>query len=315
MLLPTSTVFESGPLDLERGGRLERLAVAYETWGRLDADGGNAILIAHGYTSNPHAAGPGGWWEPLIGPGRAIDTDRWFVVCSNMIGSAYGSSGPVRGQPFPDIETGDMVAAQHRLLEHLGVGQLAAVVGFSYGGHLTFEWGSRHPERMRALVPVATGIASRMGEERALALEARFAGLDDPTGELERLRFETLERYGDLDWFSDRLGSREAGRRKVEALARKWAREFTPESLIVLARAAARFDARPRADAIRAPLLYVLSRSDVLFTPALAEPTLALLGPSASYFEIDSPYGHRAPSHDWAKWATPLAEFLATHAG
>ena len=315
MLLPTSTLFESGPLALERGGRLERLDIAYESWGRLDADGGNAILIAHGYTSNPHVAGPGGWWEPLIGPGRAIDTDRWFVVCSNMIGSAYGSSGPVRGQPFPDIETGDMVTAQHRLLEHLGVGQLAAVVGFSYGGHLTFEWGSRHPERMRALVPVATGIASRMGEERALALEARFAGLDDPTEELERLRFETLERYGDLDWFSDRLGSREAGRREVETLARKWAREFTPESLIVLARAAGRFDARPRAGAICAPLLYVLSRSDALFPPALAEPTLALLGSGASYFEIDSPWGHRGPSHDWAKWATPLAEFLRTHAG
>ena len=315
MLLPTSTLFESGPLALERGGRLERLDIAYESWGRLDADGGNAILLAHGYTSNPHAAGPGGWWEPLIGPGRAIDTDRWFVVCANMIGSAYGSSGPVRGEPFPDIEVADMVAAQHRLLEHLGVGRLAAAVGFSYGGHLVFEWGCRHPERVRALVPVATGIAGRMGEERAMALEARFAGLDDPTGELERLRFETLERYGELDWLSERLGSREAGCRKVETLARKWAREFTPESLIVLARAAGRFDARPRAGAIGAPLLYVLSRSDALFPPALAAPTLALLGANASWFEIDSPWGHRGPSHDWAKWAAPLAEFLRRHAG
>lgn len=215
MLLPTSTLFESGPLGLERGRRLDRLAVAYETWGRLDAEGGNAILLAHGYTSNPHVAGPGRWWEPLVGPGRAIDTDRWFVVCSNMIGSAYGSSGPVRGEPFPDIETGDMVAAQHRLLEHLGVGRLAAVVGFSYGGYLTFEWGSRHPDRMRALVPIATAISARTGEERATGLEARFAGLEDPTEELERLRIETLEGYGALDWFSDRLGSREAGRRKV----------------------------------------------------------------------------------------------------
>ena len=215
MLLPTSTLFESGPLGLERGGRLDRLAVAYETWGRLDAEGGNAILLAHGYTSNPHVAGPGRWWEPLIGPGRAIDTDRRFVVCSNMIGSAYGSSGPVRGEPFPDIETGDMVAAQHRLLEHLGVGRLAAAVGFSYGGYLTFEWGSRHPDRMRALVPDATAISARTGEERAAGLEARFAGLDDPAEELERLRIETLEGYGALDWFSDRLGSREAGRRKV----------------------------------------------------------------------------------------------------
>ena len=315
MLLPTSTLFESGPLELERGGRLERLAVAYESWGRLDADGGNAILVAHGYTSNPHAAGPGGWWEPLIGPGRAIDTDRWCVVCTNMIGSAYGSSGPVRGRPFPDIEVADMVAAQGRLLEHLDVRRLAAVIGFSYGGHLAFEWGSRHPDRVRALVPVATGIAGRMGEERALALEARFAGLDDPTEELERLRFETLERYGDLDWFSDRLGSREAGRREVEALARKWAREFTPESLVVLARAAARFDGRPRTGDIRAPLLYVLSCSDALFPPALAEPTLALLGSNASYFEIDSLYGHRAPSRDWAKWAPTLAAFLREHAG
>ena len=315
MLLPTSTLFESGPLDLERGGRLDRLAVAYETWGRLDGEGANAILLAHGYTSNPHAAGPGGWWEPLIGPGKAIDTDKWFVVCSNMIGSAYGSSGPVRGEPFPDIETGDMVAAQHRLLEHLGIGRLAAVVGFSYGGYLTFEWGSRHPDRMRALVPVATAISARTGEERATGLEARFAGLDDPTAELEKLRIETLEGYGALDWFADLHGSREAGRQEVAALARKWAREFTPESMIVLARAAARYDVRPRAGDIRAPLLYVLARSDRLFTPALAEPTLALLRSPASCFEIDSPYGHLAPSYDWAKWEAPLAEFLREHAG
>ena len=173
MLLSTSTLFEVESFKLELGGSLARLTLAYETYGSLNAAGDNAILLCHGYTSNPHAAGDeAGWWHNLIGPGKAMDTDRYFVICANMIGSAFGSTGPAStdpatGQPygshFPDITTSDMVAAQSLLLDHLGIGELAAVVGFSYGGYLTFQWAVSQPNRMRALVPVATWNRSRGG--------------------------------------------------------------------------------------------------------------------------------------------------------
>ena len=134
-LLATSTLFEDGALALELGGELPCLQVAYQTWGRLAPDAGNAVLICHGYTSNPNAAL---WWPGLIGPGKAIDTDRWFVVCANMLGSAYGSSGPPSVDPrsgrpygpdFPDVTLVDMANAQERLLARLGVERLAAVIG------------------------------------------------------------------------------------------------------------------------------------------------------------------------------------------
>lgn len=337
MLLPTSRAFTHANLSLESGGVLPELTVAYETWGTLAPDGSNAILLCHGYTSNPHAGGQGGWWENLIGSGRAMDTDRFFVICSNMIGSAYGSTGPgsidpQTGRPygpaFPAITANDMVAAQALLLDHLGVEQLAAVVGFSYGGYLTFLWGATHPDRMRALVPVATAIRGRGDPSSAQALRDRFAaacpgwnggdyyGDARGSGVFDALlsqRLETLKGYGLLEVLMDKTGDAAEAERRLDAIARKWAGEFDANSLIVLRDAAVKFDARPNASRIKAPLLYVLSRSDKLFPPDIAPDTLDLLkrgGVDASYFEIDSDYGHRAPSDDWRKWADTLAGFL-----
>ena len=124
-----------------------------------------------------------GWWENLIGPGRAIDTDRYFVVTPNMLGSAYGTTGPQSinpdtgkpyGPAFPEITTRDMIEAHCRLLAELGAKELAAVVGYSYGGYLTFQWGVTYPERMRSLVAVATGITGRGDESTVHELERHF---------------------------------------------------------------------------------------------------------------------------------------------
>lgn len=340
MLLPTSRTFTHAGFSLVSGGTLPELTVAYETWGTLAPGGDNAILLCHGYTSNPHAGGDGGWWENLIGPGKAMDTDRFFVVCSNMIGSSYGSSGPgsidpETGRPygpaFPAITTADMVAAQSLLLNHLGIRQLAAVVGFSYGGYLTYLWGVTHPERMRALVPVATAIRGRGDPGSVQELRDRFAACpgwnggdyyDDKKGSgvydmLVAQRIETLKGYGLATILMDRTGDAAEAERQLTAIAQNWAEAFDPNSLIVLRDAAVRFDARPKAANIKAPLLYVLSRSDTLFPPSIAPETLALLersGVDTSYFEIDSEYGHRAPSDDWHKWGDTLAHFLDRHA-
>ncbi len=162
----------SNPLSLQRGERLERVAVAYETYGELNSQGTNAVLVAHALTGSAHAAGVTdredvpGWWDPLIGPGKAIDTRRFFVVCSNVLGGCYGTTGPssiepATGRPygpdFPRYTIRDMVEAQHRLLAALGVKSLRAVIGGSMGGMQVLEWAVTHPEMVRAIAPIAIG--------------------------------------------------------------------------------------------------------------------------------------------------------------
>ena len=308
--------------------------------GTLAPDGRNAILLCHGFTSSPHAAGDdAGWWAGLVGPGKAIDTDRYFVICANMLGSAYGTTGPgstnpqtgkAYGPDFPEITTKDIIGTQALLLDHLKVGQLAAVIGFSYGGYLTFEWGVTYPERMRALVPVATAIRGRGTPENVQAFRDRFAACPGWNGghyygakkdsgvleELAKLRIETLTGYGVAKQLEDTVADPAERDRRLRALGKQWAGEFDANTMIVLRDAAVRFDARPGVTNIKAPVLYALSRSDALFGPQIAPDTIALLrkaGVDARYVEIDSDYGHRGPSVDWQKWAPELKAFLDAH--
>ena len=336
-VLPTSKVFDGGAMALQLGGELTNLEVAYETYGTLADDGANALLICHGYTSNPNAAG---WWSGLIGPGKALDTERWFVVCCNMLGSAYGSSGPASMNPdtgkaygpdFPPLTLADMANAQDRVLRSLGIERLAAIVGYSFGGQLALQWATSQPGRMNALVVVASGLRSRNDAESVTALEQRFAACAGWNGghylhngdnesniraELRQLRLETLRGYGFERHARDRLNDDAQVAAHMNDVASKWASEFDANALITLRRANVRFDATPLVDNIRAPLLYVLSRTDALYPPSLAGPAMDLLreaGKDASYFEIDSDYGHFAPSAHWRKWADALANFIDQH--
>ena len=337
MLLPTSELLFSDAMDLESGGRLEELEIAYETWGELNETGDNAVLVCHGYTNNQHAAGEGGWFSGVIGPGRAVDTDRMFVVAANMLGSAYGSTGPASIDPasgapyglgFPDLTVGDMVKAQIRLLEYLGVRRLTAVIGNSYGGHLAFQWGTAHPEWVDRLVVVVSAIKGRGDSSTVDTLINRFetcsgwngghyyadergAGVFD---EMIELRKETLRNYGYENKIRMDVGDdQDAIEAGLTALAEPWAEQFDANSLIVLRKAAVRFDARPNVAQLQAPVLYVLSRTDNLFPPSIAPATMALLadaGVEARYFEIDSDNGHRAPSIDGHLWAEELRAFM-----
>src|SRR5262249_26979909 len=133
---------EIGAVDLELGGHLSEVTVAFRTWGKLNAAGDNAVLILHALTGDSRAAGEGGWWGPLIGSGRALDTDRAFVVCANILGGCQGTTGPasldpLTGRPyamrFPLITIGDIVTTQRRLVERLGITKLIAIGG-SIGG-------------------------------------------------------------------------------------------------------------------------------------------------------------------------------------
>jgi homoserine O-acetyltransferase len=160
------------PFRFDGGRALPSLSVAYETYGTRNGNGDNTILICHALTGNAHAGGfasddprSAGWWEPIIGPGRALDTDRYFVVCSNILGSCYGTTGPSSvdpetghpfGMTFPQMTVRDMVRAQKALLEHLGVRSLATVLGGSLGGMQALEWALMEPGFVRSIIPIGT---------------------------------------------------------------------------------------------------------------------------------------------------------------
>ena len=163
---------EAKPFQLESEATLSPVTLAYETYGRLNEDRSNAILIVHALSGSAHAAGyhraddpKPGWWDDCIGPGKAFDTDKFFVIGSNVIGSCYGSSSPASlnpetGRPyglrFPVVTIGDMVQAQTRLIDHLGIEQLLCVAGGSMGGMQVLEWAAHYPQRVKAVMPIAT---------------------------------------------------------------------------------------------------------------------------------------------------------------
>lgn len=187
------TVRFAGPIELTLGGTLPEVTVAYETFGTLSAAKDNAILICHALSGDSHVArhkpdDAPGWWDLVVGPGKAIDTNHWFVICPNMLGGCRGTTGPWSVNPqtgrrygadFPAITAEDAVALQLRLLDELKIDQLEAVVGGSLGGHMAITWAIQHPHRLRKCVAIAT--SSRLTSQ-ALAFDivGRNAILHDP---------------------------------------------------------------------------------------------------------------------------------------
>lgn len=165
------TLATDAPFALEGGGAIRHFPLAYQTYGTLNAKRNNAILVCHALSGDQYVKGihpvteKPGWWDRMVGPGLPIDTDRFFVICSNVLGGCMGSLGPKEinpdtGKPyglsFPLITIGDMVRAQTLLIDHLGIERLFAVIGGSMGGMQALEWAARHPERVFAVAPIAT---------------------------------------------------------------------------------------------------------------------------------------------------------------
>ncbi|MBT7279545.1 MAG: homoserine O-acetyltransferase [Rhodobiaceae bacterium] len=168
--LGETVLFKGAALKLDCGAALQDLEIAFRTYGQLNAEKSNAILICHALTMDQHVAsenplsGKPGWWIDLIGAGKVIDTDRYFVICSNVIGGCAGSTGPQSQKPdgsgpygtdFPVLTIGDMVRAQALLVDHFGIDSLFCVLGGSMGGMQTLEWAASHPERVFSAVPIA----------------------------------------------------------------------------------------------------------------------------------------------------------------
>jgi homoserine O-acetyltransferase len=187
MITEASTVtFET--LELDCGATLAPVDCAYETYGELNADKSNAILVTHAFSGDAHAAGEGGWWANMIGPGKGFDTDRYFVICANVLGGCRGTTGPGSlnpangcpwGMSFPAITIADMVRLQKKLIDHLGIERLLAVAGGSMGGMQALEWAVSFPDRVLATLPIAT-TARHSAQQIAFNEVGRQAIMADP---------------------------------------------------------------------------------------------------------------------------------------
>jgi homoserine O-acetyltransferase/O-succinyltransferase len=325
---------------LRGGAVLPEVAIAYRTLGTLAPNRDNVVLATHGNTSGPQMIDPGGStgegsWNEIVGPGKVVDTNRYFAICPNMLGSSYGSTnaasidpvtGTRYGRRFPDITVGDIVATQRRLLDHLGIEKLIAIVGPSYGGFQAFQWAVDYPDAMKGIAAVVT--TPKVPRERsegnlmrllaALSQNPNWNGGDyyDVGGVEEsmiQIRSATLKTYGIETRLRDTLSDPAEIEAAIRAEAARWARGFDANSLLILARALRSFDVTAQFARIRAKVLYVLSRTDKLFPPELAPAVmdgLKAAGVDADYFLLDSDYGHSASGRDAHKWAPRLRQFM-----
>ena len=218
------------PVRLRHGETLPGVQVAYETYGTLNEDRSNAVLICHAITGDSHPArhdenDDPGWWENLVGPGKAVDTDRLFVICSNVLGGCRGTTGPVTinpetsrpyGSDFPLVTVEDMVDVQKRLVDLLGITRLRAVIGGSLGGHQVLSWATRHPERVQTAVVIAAS-ARLTAQAIAFDVVGRNAIQTDPsfhggqyydTGEYPRTGLALARMLGHITYLSSEAMTR-----------------------------------------------------------------------------------------------------------
>jgi homoserine O-acetyltransferase len=224
------------PLRLDAGGELSPFQIAYKTYGVLNAARSNAVLVCHALTGDQHVAsthpvtGKPGWWETLVGPGRPIDTERYFVICPNVVGACMGTTGPSSTNPrtgkpwgldFPVITVPDMVRAQAMLLDHLGIETLFAVAGGSMGGMQVLQWAASYPERVFAALPIASA-PRHSAQNIAFHEVGRQAVMADPEWRSGRYLFEgtnprrglAVARMGaHITYLSDAALHRKFGRR------------------------------------------------------------------------------------------------------
>ena len=345
---------EIGPLDLEMGGRLSSVTMAYRTWGRLNEAGDNAIMVLHALTGDSRAGGEGGWWEPLLGPGRALNTDRAFLVCANILGGCQGTTGPNSIDPltsrpyamrFPLITIGDMVNAERRLVERLGIKRLI-VVGGSIGGFQALEWATRHPDLVMASAPIAASgalgpqhIALNEAGRRAIMADPNWRGGEYasegafPAEGLSIARMIAMVTFQSRDSMNARFGRKPATRPSlypsfggtfdVEGYLHYHGaaivRRFDANSHLYLTRAMDLYDVARNGGEdhwlrqIDDPMLLVGITTDWLFPPdeieSLARRVRAQ-GNSVKYVEIDSPDGHDAFLKEWDQLSGALTPFI-----
>jgi homoserine O-acetyltransferase/O-succinyltransferase len=346
----------SQPLPLQSGAQLCDYVLMYETYGTLNADKSNAVLVCHALNASHHVAGMYagedkslGWWDNLIGPGKPLDTQRFFVMCVNNLGSCFGSTGPMHvnpatGQPygasFPVVTVEDWVDAQARLLDELGISQLAAVLGGSLGGMQALSWSIRHPQRLQHCVAVATA-PNLSAQNIAFNEVARRAIVTDPEfhdghyyahATVPRRGLRVARMIGHITYLSDDAMEAKFGRAlkhgaphystqdiefEIESYLRhqgdKFSEYFDANTYLLITRALDYFDpARAHGGDLSAALAGAVCQFQIIsfttdwrFAPARSREIVKALvdhNRDVSYAEIDAPHGHDAFLLDDARY-------------
>jgi homoserine O-acetyltransferase len=315
-------------LELDSGVTLAPVEVAYETYGALNAARSNAILIVHAFSGDAHAAGEGGWWSAMIGPGKAFDTDKYFVICSNVLGGCRGTTGPGSLHPdtgcpwamsFPQVTIADMVRLQTMLIDHLQIDRLLTVSGGSMGGMQALEWAASYPERVLSAIPIAT-TARHSAQQIAFNEVGRQAIMADPdwnsgnyySGRPPGRGLGVARMVGHITYMSDESMREKFGRKlrkpdqfEVESYLTyrgyKFVDRFDANSYIYITRAMDTFDLTSRGalptlfESIKARFLLISFTSDWLYPPYQSlEIVKALRGRNCdvAYCNLDTRYGH-----------------------
>ena len=349
---------------LESGASFGPVEVTYEIYGELNSERSNAILLLHAFSGDAHAAGVHsrddrrpGWWDPMIGSGRAFDTDEYCVICSNVLGGCQGTTGPSSTDPetgtpyalrFPVITIGDMVNVQRRLIDHLEIDQLLAVVGGSMGGMQALEWAVSHPDRVRAAIILAStarasaqAIAFNAVGRNAIMSDDRWNGGDYYDGELPARGLAIARMVGHITYLSDESMHAKFGRRlqrreqygfdfsdqfQVESYLEykgdTFVGRFDANSYIYLSKAIDYFDLGAQYGSLDAAmartsgrLLVVSFTSDWLYpTYQSKEIVYALMraGKDVSYTELSCPFGHDSFLLETERQTPLLRSFLAS---
>ncbi len=332
-----------GEMPLTSGEHLGPITLAYETYGALNSGKTNAVLILHALSGDAHAAGfhksenSPGWWDAMIGPGKAFDTDKYFIICSNVMGGCRGSTGPssinpASGKPygldFPLISIADMVNAQIRLINHLGIDTLLCAAGGSMGGMQVLEWLTAHHDRLRSAIPIATAarhspqqIAFNEVGRQAIMADVHWKDGDYYCGPLPSRGLSVARMVGHITYMSDqsmmkKFGREPNGNRKpfkftadyeVEGYlhnrSENFVKRFDANSYLYITKAMDNYDLSGGDNlvaafrGINAKVMVIAFKSDWLY-PAYQSQEIVrackLAGVDATYCEIDSTYGHDA---------------------
>ncbi|MGH9558424.1 MAG: homoserine O-acetyltransferase MetX [Bryobacteraceae bacterium] len=317
-------------LELDCGSTLAPVECAYETYGRLNSDKSNAILVTHALSGDAHAAGEGGWWSSMIGPGKAFDTDRYFVICSNVLSGCRGTTGPSSINPetgcpwamsFPVVSIADMVRLEKMLVDFLGISRLLAVAGGSMGGMQALEWAASYPESVAAALPIAS-TARHSAQQIAFNEVGRQAIMADPdwndgnyySSHAPARGLAVARMVGHITYLSDESMRQKFGRRlrtpdqfEVESYLRyqgnKFVDRFDANSYIYITRALDSFDLTERGtlaslfEKINVRFLVLSFTSDWLYPSYQSLEIVSALRSrncDVAYCNLSSQYGHDA---------------------
>jgi homoserine O-acetyltransferase len=333
---------EAVPTD--SGRELRDLRVAYESYGDPAND---VVLVCHALSGDAHAAGttPGapsagevetqalGWWDAMIGPGRAFDTDRWRVVCTNLVGGCRGSTGPSSidpetgrpyGSRFPELTVADLVRVQRAFLAELGIESLLTVTGASLGGMQALQFALDYPKLVRSVVAIAStshldtqGIALNAIARNAITADPDWQGGDYyGTGREPRAGLGLARQVGHVTYLSkEALRGKSRGERfgvesYLEHQARRFVDRFDANTYLLFSRALTRFELTPaQLAAVRAPVLLISFTSDWIYPPSDSEELAAGL-PRAEHVRLETAYGHDSFLIDADLQAPPIRRFL-----